>query len=82
MQLHSLEKVTCESDVDTTATVLASGLIPIQLEHYYFEFKLVELGADSEVIIGCQIHGHELDQEWIHSNFIFIFSSDFLSNFS
>ena len=81
MQLQSLEKVTCESDVDTTATVLASGLIPIQLEHYYFEFKLVELGADSEVIIGCQIHGHELDQGWIYANFTFNFSSDFFTKF-
>merc|ERR1711935_1062782 len=44
------------------ATILASGLIPIQLEYYYFEFCLKELGEGAEVIIGCQIHGHELDQ--------------------
>ena len=48
---------------DDCATVLASGLIPIQLEYYYFEFHLKELGDGAEVIIGCQIHGHELDQE-------------------
>ena len=53
----------------------ASGLIPIQLEYYYFEFQLKRLEKDSEVIIGCQIHGHELDQSVGENTYSFGLSS-------
>ena len=44
----------CGDDLDDVecGTIQASGSIPIQIDYYYFEFKVLEMKPNCDIIIG------------------------------
>ena len=44
----------CGDDLDDVecGTIHASGSIPIQIDYYYFEFKVLEMKPNCDIIIG------------------------------
>ena len=47
----------CGDDLDDVecGTIHASGTIPIQIDYYYFEFKVLEMKPNCDIIIGRSI---------------------------